>query len=87
MSRGEIKRLVYYWNWKECPFLMPTTHLAEIGTKKTVPENCYHKPARKQSMSGSLPETGTQKFDTKLHFRRVRNQYQFSGTVSGASFP
>jgi len=42
------------------------THVLEIGTENP----WYHKPARKQSMSYSLPE----RFGTKLHVTRVRNR-------------
>jgi len=35
------------------------THVPEIGAENPTPENWYHKPARKYTMSYLLPETDT----------------------------
>jgi len=59
-----------------CPWHTHTRnwHRKPVG----LPENWHRYPARKQSMFYSLPETDTGK-NWKLHVRRVRNRYRFSG--------
>jgi len=46
--------------------------------RNPVPENWYHQPARKYSMSYWLQKPAPKKFGTKLHVKCVRSRYRFS---------